>query len=149
MKFKIKQNVLPKNIKLLQKYMEDFDDDLYESSSESYDSEDSSSKEYTTSSGSEDGSSTSESYDDSEYSFESVSTTERNFSDFLKEYNIKRIYSIKNDPLMINYIFTSNRVGGKWKRHKDKSIKMYYSFLNIDKESIKKGDPIIIKSKIF
>lgn len=150
MKFKVKPNVLPKNIKILQKYIEEsesdsYDESSYESDYSSYDS----SKEYTTSSGSEDGSSTTESCDDSEYSFDSVSTSERNFTDFLKEYSKKRVYSIKNDPLMVDYIFTSNRVGGKWKRHLDKSIVMYYQYLNTDKESIKNGDPLIIKVKLF
>ena len=84
MKFRIKPNVLPKNIRLFQKYMEESDDE-----SSSYYSEDSS-EEYTTSAGSDDGSSNSESCDESEYSYESDSTTTRNFSEFLEEYNEKR-----------------------------------------------------------
>ena len=148
MKFKIRPNVLPKNIKLLQKYLNE-DESSYDSSDYSYYSEnsDESSKEYTTSSGS----SNSESYDgsESEYSYESVSTTTRNFSEFLKEFSKTRVYSIKNDPLMIDFIFNTNKVGGKWKRHVDKSIRLYTLHLNVDKESIKKGDPMFIRSKVL
>ncbi len=149
MKFKVKPNVLPKHIKLLQKYLnEDSSDEssYYSSDESSYYSSDSS-EEYTTSSGS----SNSESYDgsESEYSYESVSTTTRNFSEFLKEFSKTRVYSIKNDPLMIDFIFNTNKVGGKWKRHVDKSIRLYTLHLNVDKESIKKGDPMFIRSKVL
>ena len=150
MKFKVKPNVLPKNIKLFQKYIDE--ESSYDSSDESsYYSDDSdessydSSKEYTTSSGS----SNSESYDESEYSYESVSTTTRNFAEFLKEYSKTRVYRIKNDPLMIDYIFDTDKVGGKWKRHTDKSVSLYNRYLNVDKESIRNGDPMFIKTKVL
>jgi hypothetical protein len=149
MKFKVKPNVLPKNIKLFQKYIDE--ESSYDSSEESsYYSDESSydsSEEYTTSSGS----SNSESCDgsESEYSYESVSTTTRNFAEFLKEYSKIRDYRIKNDPLMIDYIFDTDKVGGKWKRHTDKSIRLYNRYLNVDKESIKNGDPMFIRSKVL
>ena len=63
----------------------------------------------------------------------------RNFSKFIKEFAKTRVYSIKEPPLMISYNFDSEKVSGKWKRHTDKSIDLYYRFLNTDKESLKKG----------
>jgi hypothetical protein len=136
MKFKVKSNVLPKHIKQLQRYLnnESSDESSYdseESSYESYDSDDS--NEYTTSSGS--------SESGSEYTEESYETSksETDFKEFLKEYAKIRNYRIKEDPLVIKYKFDSNKVKGKWKRHTDKSIEISYKFLNMDKESVKKG----------
>jgi hypothetical protein len=135
MKFKVKQNVLPKTIKMLQKYL---DDDSYDSY-ESYDSSDESSS-YESSyneAGSDENSEISDTETDE--SFDSVSTAERNFGKFIKEFAKTRVYSIKENPLMISYNFDSEKVSGKWKRHVDKSIDLYYRFLNTDKESLKKG----------
>lgn len=148
MKFKLKQNLLPKNIKLLQKYMEESEDETYyseESSNESsyYSSEESESTESENSEESE-----SVESENSEESYDSVSTTERNFSKFMKEYNKKRVYSIKENILSISYNFDTEKVSGKWKRHVDKSIDIYYRFLNTDKESLKNGLMFIEISKL-
>jgi len=136
MKFKIKQNVLPKNIKLLQKFLDDessYETDESFSDESSYETDESFSDESSYESG--------ESFsDESSYeSFDSVSTSERNFSKTLKEFSKTRVYSIKENPLMISYNFDSEKVSGKWKRHIHKSIDLYYRFLNTDKESLRKG----------
>ena len=145
MKFRIKQNVLPKNIKLIQKYLDETSEESYDSSYESsYESSyysDDSSNEYTTS----EGSSNNESDDGSEYSFESESTAARNFGDFLKEYSKVRDYKVTINPTIVDYFFDSKKVGGKWKRHIDKSVNFKAFYLNTDKESLRNGDPKYIK----
>lgn len=142
MRFKLKQNVFPKNIRLLQKYIEESDDETYYSTDESsYESSEESSTNY-------DESENSSLESGSEESYDSVSTAERNFSKFLKEFAKMRVYSIKEKPLMISYNFDTEKVSGKWKRHVDKSVDIYYRFLNTDKESLKKGLMFIEISKI-
>lgn len=138
MKFTLKQNFLPKNIKLLQKYLdESSSESSYESSENSTSDSDESS--YDESDSDDDsGSDESNSDDsDSDESYDSVSTAGKNFSIFLKEFNKNRKYSIKIDPLNIYYDFTSDRVGGQFLRHKDKEITLGYRFLDTNKESVR------------
>jgi len=140
MKFKLKQNFLPKNIKLLQKYLdESSSESSYESSENSTsDSDESNSDEDSGSDESDSDSDDSDSDDsDSDESYDSVSTAGKNFSIFLKEFNKNRKYSIKVDPLNIYYDFTSDRVGGQFLRHKDKEITLGYRFLDTNKESVR------------
>ena len=141
MKFKIRPNLLPKKFKIIEKYMEEYSSSEYSSSE--YSSEDSSytSSEYSSESSDEDSNS---SYDCEEEECESQTSSEKNFGIFLKEFSKTRNYKIKNDTLMIDYNFDSDRVGGKWKRHKDKSVSIYTYFLNTDKKSLKKGEPMYI-----
>jgi hypothetical protein len=141
MKFTLKQNFLPKNIKLLQKYIdESSSESSYESS---YDSCENSTSDSYESESDEDSDSTSDSDEsnsddsDSDESYDSVSTAGKNFSIFLREFNKNRKYSIKVDPLNIYYDFTSNRVGGQFLRHKDKEITLGYRFLDTNKESVR------------
>ena len=132
MKFTLKQNFLPKKIKLLQKYI---DDSSSESSSESsYESSENSTSDSDESNSDEDSGSDES---DSDESYDSVSTAGKNFSIFLREFNKNRKYSIKIDPLNIYYDFTSNRVGGQFLRHKDKEITLGYRFLDTNKESVR------------
>ena len=146
MKFKIRQNILPKNIKLIQKYLdEESSEESSYYSSDSYESSNSSNSSYEDSS--ESGSEESGSCDSDE-SFDSVSTAERNFSKFMKEFDKTRVYSIKENILSISYNFDTERLGGKWRRHLDKSIDIYHRFLNTDKESLRKGLMFIEISKI-
>ena len=132
--FKIKPNVLPKHIKMLQRYINESDDESSYESESSYETYDSSA-EYTTSSGSS--SNSSEYSDESGESYESLSVV--NFKEFLDEFSKTRKYTIKNDPLVIRYNFDSKKVSGKWKRHVDKSITMNYKYLVTDKSLVKKG----------
>jgi hypothetical protein len=137
MKFTLKQNFLPKKIKLLQKYI---DDSSSESSAESSYESSENSTSYSDESNSDESNSDEDSgsdESDSDESYDSVSTAGKNFSIFLREFNKNRKYSIKIDPLNIYYDFTSNRVGGQFLRHKDKEITLGYRFLDTNKESVR------------